>query len=435
MDTIIIDGLEVTCIIGVGTPERLKAQRILVHISLFVDTQLCGRTDALEHTVNYAALSKRVEVLCARAQCFTIESLCALVARECLFGPEAHGAVARMRVRIEKPEALKRARWPAVEIERTREYYEREDAMWGPPRTLGLAAPLAAAAEAAAATGAESPPVDVLLCLGSNEGARSAYLRGALALLAGRPWHGLAPPPFRTGASLAVVDTSWLYETAPAYVLDQSPFLNAAARIRTTLSPRELLRRAKAVEALLGRVSGGVRNGPRPVDVDIAMWGGGRIIDEPAVGAGDDAMGDGPLCVPHAALAERDFCLVPLCDIAPRDVHPKLYTTCAQMLERLGGGGTSGSVHRVLALPPPMGSTGAQDAVLFTAQRTHVVGVLNATPDSFSDGGDLERAGTGDVAKAAAARACAMVASGVDVIDIGGQSTRPGALSNEKPPR
>jgi dihydropteroate synthase len=54
-------------------------------------------------------------------------------------------------------------------------------------------------------------------------------------------------------------------------------------------------------------------------------------------------------------------------------------------------------------------------------QRTYLMGVLNITPDSFSDGGDFYKP------SAALAQAQAMVESGVDIIDVGGQSTRPGA--------
>ncbi|MCC5635388.1 dihydropteroate synthase [Nostoc sp. CHAB 5844] len=54
-------------------------------------------------------------------------------------------------------------------------------------------------------------------------------------------------------------------------------------------------------------------------------------------------------------------------------------------------------------------------------QRTYLMGVLNVTPDSFSDGGDFNSI------SAALAQAQAMVAAGADIIDVGGQSTRPGA--------
>ena len=54
-------------------------------------------------------------------------------------------------------------------------------------------------------------------------------------------------------------------------------------------------------------------------------------------------------------------------------------------------------------------------------QRTYLMGVLNVTPDSFSDGGVFNNSA------AALAQAKAMVAAGADIIDVGGQSTRPGA--------
>src|SRR5262249_33491194 len=62
-----------------------------------------------------------------------------------------------------------------------------------------------------------------------------------------------------------------------------------------------------------------------------------------------------------------------------------------------------------LQLPPPK-----------LAGGPYVMGVLNVTPDSFSDGGAEE---------AAAPRALAMLEAGADIIDVGGESTRPGALA------
>jgi len=68
-----------------------------------------------------------------------------------------------------------------------------------------------------------------------------------------------------------------------------------------------------------------------------------------------------------------------------------------------------------------------RDAPLFSRGRVTVVGVLNLTPDSFSDGGELlDGAGRPDL-EAVRARAAALVAAGADVLDVGGESTRPGA--------
>lgn len=62
-----------------------------------------------------------------------------------------------------------------------------------------------------------------------------------------------------------------------------------------------------------------------------------------------------------------------------------------------------------------------RDRVFSWGSRTYIMGVVNVTPDSFSDGGDF------DSCQAATQQGLAMVAAGVDIIDIGGQSTRPGA--------
>ncbi len=68
-----------------------------------------------------------------------------------------------------------------------------------------------------------------------------------------------------------------------------------------------------------------------------------------------------------------------------------------------------------------------RDSPLFLADRVTVVGVLNATPDSFSDGGQLLGDDGRPDLERVLARAHALVAAGADVLDVGGESTRPGA--------
>ncbi|MGN6788890.1 MAG: 2-amino-4-hydroxy-6-hydroxymethyldihydropteridine diphosphokinase [Rhodanobacteraceae bacterium] len=96
---------------------------------------------------------------------------------------------------------------------------------------------------------------------------------------------------------------SRLYRTPPWGVADQPDFVNAAGRLETALSPRELLDALLAIETRAGRVRG-VRNGPRILDLDLLLYGD-RQIDEPG------------LVVPHPRLHERAFVLLPLADIAP----------------------------------------------------------------------------------------------------------------------
>ncbi len=79
------------------------------------------------------------------------------------------------------------------------------------------------------------------------------------------------------------------------------------------------------------------------------------------------------------------------------------------------------SVTPPLMLTPPAGPPAGLPAALSHLDRTAVMGILNVTPDSFSDGGRYS-----DV-RAAADHAARMVMAGADIIDVGGESTRPGA--------
>jgi 2-amino-4-hydroxy-6-hydroxymethyldihydropteridine diphosphokinase len=102
----------------------------------------------------------------------------------------------------------------------------------------------------------------------------------------------------------------------------QPDFLNAVVGVTTTLSPLELLDACKAVERALGREAGGVRHGPRPIDVDVLMLG-------------DEAFESDRLRLPHPEVATRRFVLVPLLEIAPGLDLPDL-APGGQRVERLG---------------------------------------------------------------------------------------------------
>jgi len=134
------------------------------------------------------------------------------------------------------------------------------------------------------------------LGLGSNEGDRLGNLRAARDALAD---HGVD-----------VLKSSSVYETAPqGEVLDQPDFLNACLKVRTALGPEELLDAAKAVERELGRAPGGVRHGPRPIDVDVLLLGGESFESK-------------RLSLPHREVTSRRFVLEPLLELDPELALP-----------------------------------------------------------------------------------------------------------------
>jgi 2-amino-4-hydroxy-6-hydroxymethyldihydropteridine diphosphokinase len=128
--------------------------------------------------------------------------------------------------------------------------------------------------------------------LGANLGDRERALERALELVDAEP-------------RIRVVRVTSFRETEPwGPIADQPRFLNAAAAVETTLSPRALLGVLLAIEELLGRTRDGPRYGPRTIDLDLLLYGE-ETVDEPG------------LRVPHPRLAERRFVLEPLAELDP----------------------------------------------------------------------------------------------------------------------
>lgn len=100
-----------------------------------------------------------------------------------------------------------------------------------------------------------------------------------------------------------------LYRSAPLGPADQPDYVNAVARLITTLDPLVLLDALQAIEQAHGRVRGPLRWGPRTLDLDLLLFGGQTIRDP-------------RLIVPHPGLAERCFVLVPLHDLEPQLLLP-----------------------------------------------------------------------------------------------------------------
>ncbi|MEQ1790442.1 MAG: dihydropteroate synthase, partial [Rickettsiales bacterium] len=145
------------------------------------------------------------------------------------------------------------------------------------------------------------------------------------------------------------------------------PFYNMAIAGETSLSPHKLLAAIKGIEEKLGRNKIGHWS-PRNIDIDILTMG-------------DVVIDTADLSIPHKELLNRDFALNPLLELAPYWVHPFAKKKAAKF-----------------------------------------IGIINITPDSFSDGGE-------NYTPASALRNIRhLLDDGVDVIDIGAESTRPNAI-------
>ena len=144
------------------------------------------------------------------------------------------------------------------------------------------------------------------LGLGSNLGRTKRNLEKAVSLL------------IRKGIEIRKMSS--LYQTEPVGRSDQPWFINQAVEVESGLSPQELLIFVKEIETDMGREAT-VPDGPRIIDLDILL-------------AEDTVIGTVELTIPHPRLAERNFVLVPLAEIAPEAVHPVLKRTIRELCSR-----------------------------------------------------------------------------------------------------
>lgn len=149
-------------------------------------------------------------------------------------------------------------------------------------------------------------PNQIFLGLGSNLGNREENLLTAQKLI-----------EEKVGK---IRSKSSIYETAAWGITEQNAFLNQVIEVESHFSPSAVLHLVLSIEKEMGRIRE-IKWGERSIDIDILYYNNEIISIE-------------NLAVPHPFIQERKFVLVPLCEIAPAFIHPKLKQTNLELLKK-----------------------------------------------------------------------------------------------------
>jgi 2-amino-4-hydroxy-6-hydroxymethyldihydropteridine diphosphokinase len=159
----------------------------------------------------------------------------------------------------------------------------------------------------------ESAWVTTYIGLGSNLDEPLQQVKSALIELARLP-------------ETRCVQHSSLYRTAPVGPPDQPDFINAVAKLETGLGPESLLDALQRIEQNHLRVRQGPRWGPRTLDLDLLLYGTHQLATA-------------RLQIPHPHLTQRAFVLLPLAEVASRNLQIPGVGALAQLLDRVSDDG------------------------------------------------------------------------------------------------
>ncbi|QPG77074.1 hypothetical protein FOA43_004472 [Brettanomyces nanus] len=401
IDHIRLSHLQTMTIIGVFTEERFRRQPVVLDIDISMRLDRHKVISGLDES-----LANKISCYVEGSNFKTVEALALNVAKLVLQGlPQEE---VKCSVHVTKPNALADAKGVGVTTCRSRDQISNIDNIvtfdddsvttdYFSVPTMNKEAMINSTKQHIS-----------YLAFGTNQGNQVNNINRALKALEEKDIHILA--------------TSSLYRSKPMYFLDQADFLNGCVKVSTTLSPDLLLKRLKEIEYnVLKRVKK-FDNGPRTIDLDIILYDS-IILNSPK------------LNIPHIRMLERTFVMLPLCELVPPNLlHPVTAEPLHQHLQQLVNGSQkadeskqeSNNLWSIVPLP----QCGSCDKVRYmeydslgNKSRTQLMGILNVTPDSFSDGSQANL-----VLENCMSKVDDMVLSKVDIIDVGGCSTRPGSV-------
>lgn len=405
IDIVRLHKLRLVTIIGVNTIERLHKQNVIIDLTLYKPKRIEDKASVAK-AYDFREVAEAVTSHIEDSSYKTVEAFVTAIAEiVCSLGVE------RVTVRAEKPSALTFADAAGVEVTRTRAWYLAEKE--GGHLTSGAGSSTVNLAEQQTTGGAAPLFPDsgefqdghvhtAFIAFGSNVGPSLANIKDSIQELEKR--------------GIKVVDTSSIYESDPMYVVDQAKFYNGVFKTETKLKPLELLAALKDIEYNAFKRVKEMDNGPRSIDLDIALY--------------DNIVYNKPdLVIPHVGMLERSFVLKPLAQlVSSEEIHPLTAETFHSHLEQITDPDPSVQKSAALRVVVPLQKSQEQEQQkqLVFDPETHtlptvIMAILNATPDSFSDGG------TYDTVESVVAAARTFVEQGASILDIGGVSTRPGS--------
>lgn len=267
MDKIYLKNIEIFAKHGVFQEEKTLGQKFILDLELNLDLKEAAITEDLTKSVNYGELCHAVEKVFVEKSYDLIETAANKVAEYILL---TYPMVELVKVNLKKPWAPigRHLDYASVEIERG----------WH----------------------------EAFISIGSNMGDKELNLKTAIEKIS-------------EGNDIKIEKVSSFIKTEPWGYTEQEEFLNGALKIKTILSPKELIRRLLSIESSMKRERI-IKWGPRIIDLDVIFY--------------DDLItDDDEITLPHPRMEDREFVLIPINEIAPNKVHPLLKKRVFRLLE------------------------------------------------------------------------------------------------------